>query len=332
MGEKYAKNARTLDMYERLREGKSIRKCEEAQRFGVDERSIQRDIDDIRAFLDERQMQGDGRQVIYDRAKKGFVMEGQEASTMSNSEILAVAKILLESRAFSGREMTDVLQKMVDGCVPRQNMKVVSELISNESFHYVELKHGGCVEEKLWQIGMDIKEHNLLKIRYQRLDASEQPVVRVVEPVAILFSEYYFYLNAYIVEHTKNGKYERNYDYPAIFRLDRILDVVEMGEKFPRDKTIYQLAKALHVSIRYLKDDECENPTEDIEKDIFIAEASEQYGMNGARDLERMLAENTALFAGGDLSQEEKDTYFNALMTAYVTCRETAKEKYGKKK
>ena len=233
MGEKYAKNARTLDMYERLREGKSIRKCEEARRFGVDERSIQRDIDDIRAFLDERQMQGDGRQVIYDRAKKGFVMEGQEASTMSNSEILAVAKILLESRAFSGRKMTDVLQKMVDGCVPRQNMKVVSELISNESFHYVELKHGGCVEEKLWQIGMDIKEHNLLKIRYQRLDASDQPVVRVVEPVAILFSEYYFYLNAYIVEHTKNGKYERNYDYPAIFRLDRILDVVEMGEKFP---------------------------------------------------------------------------------------------------
>lgn len=59
-------------------------------------------------------------------------MEGQEACTMSNSEILAVAKILLESRAFSGREMTDVLQKMVDGCVPRQNMKVVSELISNE--------------------------------------------------------------------------------------------------------------------------------------------------------------------------------------------------------
>ena len=233
MGEKYAKNARTLDMYERLREGKSIRKCEEAQRFGVDERSIQRDIDDIRAFLDERQMQGDGRQVIYDRAKKGFVMEGQEASTMSNSEILAVAKILLESRAFSGRKMTDVLQKMVDGCVPRQNMKVVSELISNESFHYVELKHGGCVEEKLWQIGMDIKEHNLLKIRYQRLDASEQPVVRVVEPVAILFSEYYFYLMGIITDHsTREAFHKKNDPYPTIYRLDRIHSIKETGEKF----------------------------------------------------------------------------------------------------
>ena len=45
------KNTRTLDLYVRLCEGKIINKKEEAVRFGVDERSIQRDIDDIRAFL-----------------------------------------------------------------------------------------------------------------------------------------------------------------------------------------------------------------------------------------------------------------------------------------
>lgn len=106
----------------------------------------------------------------------------------------------------------------------------------------------------------------------------------------------------------------------------------EKGQKHPRDKTIYQLAKALHVSIRYLKDEECDDPTADIEKDVFIADASDQYGVTGAKDVTRMLEENAALFAGGDLSQEEKDTYFNALMTAYITCRETAKEKYGRKK
>ena len=53
MVDKHSKNARVLDMYERLCSGKIINKSEEAQRFGVDERSIQRDIDDIRAFLDE---------------------------------------------------------------------------------------------------------------------------------------------------------------------------------------------------------------------------------------------------------------------------------------
>ena len=70
MSERYAKNARTLDMYERLREGKSICKAEEAEHFGVDERSIQRDIDDIRAFLAERQQYGDTRQVVFDRRKR----------------------------------------------------------------------------------------------------------------------------------------------------------------------------------------------------------------------------------------------------------------------
>ena len=106
----------------------------------------------------------------------------------------------------------------------------------------------------------------------------------------------------------------------------------EKGTKHPRERTLYQLAKALHVSIRYLKDATCDNPLEDIEKDPFITMAAEEYGSSGARDINAMLAANQALFAGGDLSQEEKDAYFQALMTAYVTCRETAKETFGKKK
>lgn len=98
---KESKNSRTLDMYVRLCEGRTISKVEESRRFGVDERSIQRDIDDIRAFLDERSMSGDGMIIEYDRSKKGFIMVGEEPSMMTNSEILAVSKILLESRDFT---------------------------------------------------------------------------------------------------------------------------------------------------------------------------------------------------------------------------------------
>ncbi len=134
MGEKYAKNARTLDMYERLCEGKRIQKGVEAKRFGVDERSIQRDIDDIRAFLGERQRSGDERQVIYDRTRRGFVMKGQEQTLMTNREVLTVAKILCESHAFSKNEIQCILHKLVDGCVPLQNEKMVSELIFNQSY------------------------------------------------------------------------------------------------------------------------------------------------------------------------------------------------------
>ena len=54
----------------------------------------------------------------------------------------------------------------------------------------------------------------------------------MVEPISILFSEYYFYLNAYIVEKDDSGKYVHKYNYPAIFRIDRIKNYKHLDEKF----------------------------------------------------------------------------------------------------
>lgn len=230
MSSKQSKNSRTLDMYARLCEGKVINKLEESQRFGVDERSIQRDIDDIRAFLDNRLTEY--KTIEYDRNKKGFVMTSSEGSDMTNSEILAVTKILLESRAFTKKELNEILNKMVKGCVPLKNMKLVSELIANERYHYVELHHKSMLQDKMWELGENIKEHNLLEIKYTKANAVEESIKRIIEPVGIIFSEYYFYLNAYIDIQDENGKYVHKYDYPAIFRLDRIKSYKRTGEKF----------------------------------------------------------------------------------------------------
>ena len=234
MNPKLSKNNRTLDLYTRLCKGKIINKSEEAQKFGVDERSIQRDIYNIRSFLYDCAVADstDTIKIIYDRTKKGFIMTGNESALMDNSEILAVSKILLESRAFTKKEITAILDKLVLGCVPRKNMKLVSDLIANEKYHYVELHHKSCIKDKLWEIGNEIKQYNLLEIVYYRQVDSKIPVKRVVQPVAVLFSEYYFYLNAYITEQNEQGKYIRKYDYPAIFRIDRIKSYRELGEKF----------------------------------------------------------------------------------------------------
>lgn len=231
---KSSKNNRVLDLYVRLSEGKLINKTEEAKRFGVDERSIQRDIDDIRAYLDECKTDkaSDNRTIEYDRSKKGFVMTGEEGSLMSNSEILAVSKILLASRAFTKREIGSILKKLVDGCVPLSNMQLVRELISNEQFHYVELHHKSHIQDRLWRIGEDIREHNLMEIKYTKADQPKESVTRLIEPVAVLFSEYYFYLNAFILEGDGRGGHIHKYDYPAIFRIDRIKGYKETGEKF----------------------------------------------------------------------------------------------------
>lgn len=228
------KNARTLDMYVRFCEGKIIKKSTEALHFGVDERSIQRDIDDIRAFLHERTAEdtADARDIVYDRTKEGFVMTGMKETLMSNDEILAVSKILLESRAFTKKEIGGILNKLIAGCVPQKNMKLVTDLIANEKYHYVELHHKSVVKNKLWELGEEIKECNLIEITYQKQIPSKEVVKRVIEPVAIIFSEYYFYLNAFIVEKNERGKFEQKYDYPAIFRVDRIEKYRKLGAKF----------------------------------------------------------------------------------------------------
>jgi len=47
-----------------------------------------------------------------------------------------------------------------------------------------------------------------------------------------MFSEYYFYLNVFIVEQEPSGKYVHKYNYPAIFRIDRIKNYKKLDEKF----------------------------------------------------------------------------------------------------
>ena len=47
---------------------------------------------------------------------------------LSNSEILAICKILLDSRAFTKEEMTSILQRLIECCVPDKSRQIVSNL------------------------------------------------------------------------------------------------------------------------------------------------------------------------------------------------------------
>ena len=133
---------RVLQLYAKLADGYVIHKEEEAQRFGVNKRSIQRDIDDIRNFLDaDAERTGIVNSVIYDRQEKGYRLEQLYSLRLKNSEVLALCKILLDSRAFTKEEMTEMLDKLITCCVPKSNQKLVKDLISNEEFHYVEPRH-----------------------------------------------------------------------------------------------------------------------------------------------------------------------------------------------
>ena len=105
------KVSRVLSLYSQLMEGRIIKKSIAAQKYGVNERSIQRDIEDIRAFCRNCVALGDSMpgDLIYDYIEKGYRLERRQAPKLSNSEVLALCKILLDSRAFVKTEMADML-------------------------------------------------------------------------------------------------------------------------------------------------------------------------------------------------------------------------------
>lgn len=222
---------RVLGIYTKLLNGAEINKAEEAQCYGVNERSIQRDIDDIRDFLDTQSVEkGEVNSVIYDRMKKGYCLETIYKVKLTNSEILALCKILLDSRAFTKEEMTGMLQRMIDCCVPKSNQKLVKDLISNEEFHYVEPRHKTEFLDTMWDIGQAIRSSKYIEIEYTRM-MDKKTVKRKIKPVAIMFSEYYFYVTAFI----DDEKVRENFDvindsFPTIYRIDRIQSLKVLEE------------------------------------------------------------------------------------------------------
>ena len=117
----------------------------------------------------------------------------------------------------------------------------------------------------------------------------------------------------------------------AVGVSQRTIASYESGGARARRSTTEKLAQALKVSVKYLSDDSCTDPLEDIEKDGYIDQARALYGAKGVRDMDELLRDNAALFAGGELSQEQKDAFFDAVMKAYITCKEEAKVKFGRK-
>lgn len=219
MAEGENKGQRLLGIYHRLSQGELISKEVLAREYGVTEKSIQRDIDDIRSYLAGDKDEG-AADICYDRQAKGYRLVEEESRCLTRKEILAMAKILLESRAFAKEELHTILDKLIEAC-PREGRKVVEDIIRNETFCYVPPRHGKKLLDALWDISLFIKNREIIRFSYKRQDGAEKE--HTAKPVALLFSEFYFYLVAYKEEET---------EFPTIFRVDRIKDMESTGNTF----------------------------------------------------------------------------------------------------
>ena len=224
------KDMRLLKLYNRLLKNDDIDVEEYAKENGVSTRTVERDIKCIKDFLADNEDKS--RELIRIKRKKKYQLSYSEDSiNLTKSEILAISKILLASRAFLKDEISLIVDKIVKQCGPGQDLDLIQELLKNEKFHYIELQHKKSFINCIWDLGEAIKNKKKVEIAYKKMDGNM--VRRVIDPVGLMFSEYYFYLLAHI-ENIDKEKYFCNKDdlYPTIYRLDRIEDFEVLKEKY----------------------------------------------------------------------------------------------------
>ena len=99
----------------------------------------------------------------------------------------------------------------------------------------------------------------------------------------------------------------------------------------PRGANLQKLAEVLGVSIAYLSNDEIVDPNYGLEEAPYIESARAAYGRKGATDVEQLLTQTRALFAGGDVPEQDKELFFQAVTEAYFANKQRASEKFTRK-
>lgn len=104
----------------------------------------------------------------------------------------------------------------------------------------------------------------------------------------------------------------------------------EIAQAVPRRRMLVRLSQVLKVSLDYLSMPSIDDPSYGIEKQEYVDEARKRFGEKAAKEMNFLLERQRVFFAGGEISQEAKDAFFEAVMKAYLKSKEEAKQSFGK--
>ena len=165
------------------------------------------------------------------RAIQDYYLSRKGGSVLSDGEMLAICKILLESRALPKEEMDSILDKLLACRAGEDKRGQLREVVANERLYYLEPHHGKPLTEKLWTLAQAILEHRILEVSYRTQTGESKH--RCLQPVGLMFSEFYFYLTAFLKDVDRAKEFENPEDpYPTIYRVDRMEEVQVQEERF----------------------------------------------------------------------------------------------------
>jgi transcriptional regulator with XRE-family HTH domain len=109
---------------------------------------------------------------------------------------------------------------------------------------------------------------------------------------------------------------------------ERSIYTYEQTGTYPRKAVLKRLAEALNVTVAYLMDENETDRHANIDAELFLANAKNQFGAKGAKEAQEVLARASALFAGGELEDAAKEIFMQSLQEVYMESKAEARAKF----
>jgi len=206
--QKTDKVTRILMLYQQLLSGNIVKKVTFALEHQITDRTFERDINDIRIFLSESYAR---TELIYDKFVDGYKFTWCQKKVFTEFEFLVISKVLFASKALRKDEMIGTINAL-QAELPKHSQDRVKHLLDNEIFHYQSPSHNKAIIKMCWDLGQSILRKVKIELIYEKQD--KKLIKRNVFPKNVIFSDYCFYLIAYLTE--------EEHRYPAFYRIDRI--------------------------------------------------------------------------------------------------------------
>ena len=207
---------RLLTIFFRLQAGKKLSKIKLSKEFGVDPKSIQRDISRLKGIFEENSNLG--LEITFDTSDNTYCLNGK--TTFNKKDILVISKILLENRALNKSELNSLLEGLLS-LLSIEEKKEVNTIISSERLNYKSLTNDRDRIDTIWFLSEAIRREQMLEIKYKA--PLKDVKIHTIFPVSLYYDAHYFYLVAYHLKH-------ENY---TTFRVDRMESLSESHIKKP---------------------------------------------------------------------------------------------------
>lgn len=243
LGDTYAE--RVLALYSRLIKGEVIYKDKFAREVGRNEKTIRRYFKAINLYLERKNSKS---VVKYDDNYKGYYLERNEEEWLTKGEVLSVIKVLFESRAFAKKELNSVIDKLLQQ-TEKKDRKLIENVIVSEKKYYDpvlcnrNVKASKNIIKQVWELTNYARKKQVIQIGYRKpnLDLDNKKIIDpkattdtvdleyyFVQPMSVMFSEFYFYLIANKITPGQNGDKDKTES--RTYRIDRIKNITDLKD------------------------------------------------------------------------------------------------------